>query len=456
MAYGTIVNSQDAKKWLQEYNKTYNNNRAWSQMYAATDLAARQAEASVKQDFAQDVADAYNAVSRQRAQVYSSNLLGSSKETALNEINDALTEAYNSYKASYQQKLSTVQEGRQSAVSQIDQLLQQQAQYYSDYTQEHFNYWTWLNEQLDYETLQNTDFADYYDYTYTVNGQTVNIDQALAILRESKPLETSNFSDTELKNALRSGETLGLSPTINALSTEQLYSKLFDESGKLTKEGTQFFDLVENYYARQGENSQYSFGSYLSTLKDSDLADWATSLNQYDYSKEQQRYLMNYESYRKFVGLDESDATYSSLDTLKYSSDEEFNNLFDDVNKAIDKSLYSTRSKFGIITKYSYKEPSTFVNNISDLASKFKVSSPSFTDFNNATNNLRTLINTYNSLYKEASKPYYRYRRKQKREIIAKYQDVKKQIKEAEQIVKSEQKSIVEELQTTLNNLRSK
>ena len=65
-----------------------------------------------------------------------------------------------------------MQENKQSAISQIDQLLQQQAQYYSNYTKEHLNYWTWLNERLNYDTLKDTDFVDYY--TYDENNEIAN------------------------------------------------------------------------------------------------------------------------------------------------------------------------------------------------------------------------------------------------------------------------------------------
>lgn len=332
MQYGTVINSANVNRWLQQYNRSYNGRSTFSQMYSAIDVAAQQAEASVKYDMAQDVADAYTAALKQKSNVYSAGYRSNVEQSAIDDINLTLQEAYEASLADYNSKISNINTNASASIQQINEILNEQTQQYLDYTNKHFDYLTWLDEQIGYDALKNTEFSQYYNNVYYDSVGSELSESELMHLIRSTDSDFEKYTDAQLLDKIRSEGYKEYSATPVLKTTEDLYGMLFDLSGNINQSGKQFFDLVENYYATSGSASKYSFGSYLSTLQNSDLLKWSMSANQYDYDSSIGRYLTNAEAYKRFVGLDVMDEQYTSSENLKYASNEELNNIYTSLN----------------------------------------------------------------------------------------------------------------------------
>ena len=416
MAYGTVLNFQGANKWLQEYNKTYNNRNTWQQMYAATDLAAQQAESSLKYDFAQDMADAYSAALTQKSNIYSGSYRSGVEQSAISEVDIALKEAYESSLENYQRNVNTIAASKQSSQEQINNLLQQQTQNYIDYTTKHFDYLTWLDEQAGYDVLKNSDFAKYYDYTYNIAGATkadgssYTKDELLHYISTisdefSMTNLLSKMSTDELLEHINTGKLPGVTIANATLKDiDSLYSDFFDDTGKLTKQGRGFFDLTENYYATQGDASKYSIGSYLSTLEDSNLLNWAMSTNQYDYDQTLERNLTNQEAYRKFIGLDKNDAEYSGSDSLKYMTDAKLQTIIRPLKNSIDIDPVKTGKGLQNIRKSSIDD-SKFMKSLEEFTTnyntKYGISMPDITAYKTVVKELNEKLTEYKKTYEK-------------------------------------------------------
>lgn len=332
MQYGTVINSANVNRWLQQYNRSYNGRSTFSQMYSAIDVAAQQAEASVKYDMAQDVADAYTAALKQKSNVYSAGYRSNVEQSAIDDINLTLQEAYEASLADYNTKISTIDKNASASIQKINDALNKQTQQYLDYTNKHFDYLTWLDKQIGYDALKNTEFSKYYNHVYYDSVGSKLSESELMHLIRSTDSDFEKYTDAQLLDKIRSKGYKEYSATPVLKTTEDLYGMLFDLSGNINQSGKQFFDLVENYYATSGSASEYSFGSYLSTLQNSDLLKWSMSANQYDYDSSIGRYLTNAEAYRRFVGLDATDEQYTSSENLKYASNEELNKIYTSLN----------------------------------------------------------------------------------------------------------------------------
>lgn len=293
---GAIFTAEAAKNFLKEANKNYLGQQTWLEAYNALSDAANQTnlnyestiadidkstsrqisdlgidtrlqESLLTQDYSADIAEAYKSAMAQRQNIAASNLGQGFKEKALLDTDLALESAYDSYRRNFlanksnlaSKLVSNVGGIYRSAISskedvykrtqdeleligeaqtELDTMLEKQAQNTADYLNAHFDYLEALYEK-DSEIFNSPDFYDYIDYSLV--GGTL---------------------------------TPGGLKDINAIR-----NMMFDEGGELNERGQMFFKQIENY----GVGSGYTFGDYLYDTN-KELYDWSVGINPYDAS----------------------------------------------------------------------------------------------------------------------------------------------------------------------------
>lgn len=293
---GAIFTAEAAKNYLKEANKNYLGQQTWLEAYNALSDAANQTnlnyestiadidkstsrqisdlgidtrlqESLLTQDYSADIAEAYKSAMAQRQGIAASNLGQGYKEKALLDTDLALESAYDSYRRNFlanksnlaSKLVSNVGGIYRSAISskedvykrtqdeleligeaqtELDTMLEKQAQNTADYLNAHFDYLEALYEK-EPESFSGADFYDYIDYSL-VDGT----------------LTPGGLKDI---NAIR--------------------NMMFDEGGELNERGQMFFKQIENY----GVGSGYTFGDYLYDTN-KELYDWSVGINPYDTS----------------------------------------------------------------------------------------------------------------------------------------------------------------------------
>src|SRR5574344_1818619 len=99
--YGMIYDTSSIKQYLKEANRDYMGRKTWENLYAGIDIAEKQPIGVLKQDYAK----------------------------AIDDIDIALQEAYDTYRRNYLQGESEIQTASAEAVKSVDEALTEQAEY---------------------------------------------------------------------------------------------------------------------------------------------------------------------------------------------------------------------------------------------------------------------------------------------------------------------------------------
>lgn len=318
MKYGNVFTTSDYVNALMKSNRTQNGLKTWSQMYASTDLAAQQAESALKQNYAQEVAKAYSSAEQQKSIVYGSNLSQGYKNAAVDDVDLALNEAYETYRSNYLSSLQEIDAEKMQAQQQISSLLHKQAENTKLYEQAHIDYVKDLWSK--YETSELT---------------TDTVDAHGNIIKGDIPADLWNETgwDRFVKRD-EQGNVIGI------LSDDEIRNLMFDKDGNLTLQGVDIYDMIENDLSSRGYKS---FGSYLAEQDEANktnLVEWATSYNPYDYNGA----LTNAESFKELMGMSSTDDKYLFIERFGGMSEEDINRVignFDEHIANIDNAINS-------------------------------------------------------------------------------------------------------------------
>ena len=275
--YGMVYTSDSAKKHLLENNRDYNNRLTWQNLFNDNALSAQRAENKLVQQYTDASAAAYVAYMQNQNAIRNSGIVGVGKQALLEENNQALVDAYNSYRSNLQEGTTAIQNAALEQEEAINTSLEEQADYTAEYANAHYGYLTELYNR--YEKGENTLFdegSQWYKYTtaepMTGEEDNVMLDDEGNIIYDARRLKTwdelVNTAYDEVQNA-------------DGTITKE-YSSLYDENGNLTLAGVDFFDQLENQIATEGG---YSWGDYLNETNP-ELATWADSYNPYNYTIE--------------------------------------------------------------------------------------------------------------------------------------------------------------------------
>lgn len=273
MKYGNVFTTSDYTDALLKSNRTQSGLKTWSQMYGSIDLAAQQADAALRSNYANEVSEAYANSHAQKSAIYSSNLSEGYKAAAATEIDAALNEAYESYRSNYNKSLLDVEASKADAQSKVTELLTQQAENTKNYEQAHLDYLQYLWSGVESGELTDKDVpAD----LWTQPGW-------------------SRLTATD-----EQGNVTGL------LSEDEIRSMMYDENDNLTLKGVDIYDMIENDLSNRGYKS---FGSFLAEQDEANktnLVEWATSYNPYDYNDA----FTNAGSFKELMGMTSTDDKY--------------------------------------------------------------------------------------------------------------------------------------------------
>ena len=300
--YGNVFSVSDYASALKKSNRNYSGLKTWNQMYAATDLAALQAEGAVKYNYAQNVADAYYSSEQQRRSIGASELGTGYKKAAIQDIDAALNEAYDTYYNNYVSNMASIQEAQAQAQAQTTELLNTQAEYTKQYEEAHINYVKdlWSKTETGELTMTTTD----------EDGNVIEGDLPANFFSEG-PWSKLTKIDADGNRVL--------------LSDDEIRSLMYDANGNLTIAGLDIYDMIENDLAQRGK---FSFGSYLAQqdeANDTDLVDWAMSYNPFDYSVAG----TNAGSFKELVGMASTDDKYSFVERFGGMNEDEINAMMD-------------------------------------------------------------------------------------------------------------------------------
>lgn len=276
MPQGMILTPESAAKQLQENNRNYYNQKTWEKLFSDNNYNAMRAENQLVRDYTQDSAAAYVSYLKNKNTLLNSDIVGEGRQQILNSNEQALQEAYNSYRQNLTQNLQSVENARATNEQAITEQLQYQGEMMSQYNNLHYNYLEELYNQ--YLEGENQLFADELWSRYLTKDQLVDEEGNLMYDEQGNPL----YSDYRLKTQSELTNPSYEEVTLDDGTIRKDYTSLYDEQGNLTVAGVEFFDFIENALATQGG---YSWGDFLSENY-SDVYDWATSYNPYNYTQE--------------------------------------------------------------------------------------------------------------------------------------------------------------------------
>jgi len=307
MPYGFVTTAGQYKEDLKRQNRDYEGRKTWDTMFSNVDLARQQQISSLQQDYSKAIGEAYASAYNNRTAVAASNIGQGYKLSAYDDIDAALEEAYDTYRANYEQNVSSVNQATNEIAANIDETLTNEAQNYKAVSDSLYPYLKDLWNKFDEGELKDNIFYNNPLWTrYT---------------REQKDETTGEIiKDTE-GNVMR-----------ELMPFEDIQSTMYDSDGKITEKGREFIDQMLNDFATNEQYNKYSFGTYLSE-NNPELLDWLNSRDLYNFTAEGTKY----GTYTDMFGPDISDNKYSFIERWGAMNDEEKDNFIKPLMEKWDK-----------------------------------------------------------------------------------------------------------------------
>ncbi len=305
--YGMIYDTSSIKQQLKEANRDYMGRKTWENLYAGIDIAEKQQIGVLKQDYAKAVSDAYATAYNNKVAVGASNIGQGYKAEAMDDIDIALQEAYDTYRRNYLQGESEIQAASAEAAKNVDKALTEQAEYTKKFADAPYEYLKYLFDKYNEGKAEDNIFLTndlWKRYTYEEKDEEGNLTGE----RLLKPWE----------DIAAYGSYDEYTDEFGNLQKE--WTGLYDDAGNLTIKGADFYDQMMNDLSQKGG---YSFGEWLSNY-DEDLYNWSQSYNPYDYTADQR----NVGSFRTMVGLTSTDETYSFIERFGGISRKELDSMY--------------------------------------------------------------------------------------------------------------------------------
>lgn len=302
--YGTVLSTDSIKKELYDMNRDYRQRKSWENLYTGVDIAERQQLGELKQDFAQAMSDAYSSAYQNKQAIGASNMGQGYKAAAIDDVDNALLQAYDTYRKNYLQGKAEIEAGAAEAVENIDAALTTQSSNMKKMSDKPYQYMQYLwDKYREGEDSDNIFLTDPLWKRYT----------------KEELDEEGNVIDTSLKSWEEIMDVGAYEEDENGVKQ---WTGLYDDKGNLTIAGSEFYDFVMNDNATKG---RYSFGRWLAD-NDEELYDWAKSYNPYEYTDAK----TNLGSFNTMVGLTSTDQTYSFIERFGGMTERQVNDLYKD------------------------------------------------------------------------------------------------------------------------------
>lgn len=305
--YGMIYDTSSIKQQLKEANRDYIGRKTWENLYAGIDIAEKQQIGVLKQDYAKAMSDAYATAYKNKVAVGASNIGQGYKAEAIDDIDIALQEAYDTYRRNYLQGESEIQTASAEAVENVNEALTEQAEYTKKFANAPYEYLKYLFDKYNEGNPEDNIFLTndlWKRYTYEEKDEEGNLTGE----RLLKPWEDIAAYGSYDEYTDEFG------------NKQKEWTGLYDDAGNLTIKGADFYDQMMNDLSQKGG---YSFGEWLANY-DEDLYNWSQSYNPYDYTADQR----NVGSFRTMVGLTSTDQTYSFIERFGGISRKELDSMY--------------------------------------------------------------------------------------------------------------------------------
>lgn len=233
-----ILTKEEVIPKLKELNKAYLNDDYFRNLYTTSSLSRQQSDSALDYDYSKAINEAYSSSMRNLDYLNNSALGTGYKEKALMENQNALLDAFNTYKENYAS-------GKQSIMTQFDEV---DSNIYKSYLQQESR----IANEADTLIKYFDEYYNYINYLYENNPEVFNVDSMNGLLTSDK---------TALKSKYDLFSRDGDNPYIN-------------DDGELTEAGKSFFDTIEML----DEEGVPTFGQYLEDTN-KDLWEWARTIS---------------------------------------------------------------------------------------------------------------------------------------------------------------------------------
>lgn len=355
MAQGMILTADSAAKQLMENNRNYYNQKTWEQLFSNNNYAAMKAENQIVKDYTQDTAAAYVSYLKNKNTLANSDIVGESRRQILQSNEQALQEAYNSYRQNLEQNLQSVESARATTEEAINEELQYQGEMMSQYNNLHYDYLEELYNQ--YLAGENQLFNDQLWSRFLTRDQLIDAEGNLVYDENGEP----SYGEYRLKTQSELSNPAYDEVVLDDGTIRRDYTSLYDEQGNLTVAGVDFFDFIENALATQGG---YSWGDFLSENY-SDVYDWATSYNPYNYTQEGSQA----GTFRTMTGRMSTDYTYEFAERFGGLSKAQIDELYSEYTQKANELTQSIEQSGKDKGKEQIESIVSMVDSLQDMAS---------------------------------------------------------------------------------------
>lgn len=288
------MSTNDVARQLYNLNRQYNGEQTWRKLYQDVSINSQLAQSQLSYDYGSAMNEAYLASLQQANAISGSNLGQGYKERLLEDNQAALEEAFNSYRANYQSNLATISQETATANQAITDELTEQAER------------TNLMSEKPYEYLQ---------YLYNTYGE--GDDKENIFLTEDN-WRKYTYTDEDGETHLKTKEML-----LHGDGSDDFQS-FYDKDGNITLAGADFYDQMLNEFGPIRVGKGLSFSEWLKE-NDTELFEWASSANAYDYSDKG----TNFGSFKTLFGMTSTDETYAFIERFGGLSEQRLTAKFD-------------------------------------------------------------------------------------------------------------------------------
>lgn len=385
---GIIYTTDEVKSQLAESNRQYYGQKTWENLYNSIDYAKQEALGLAKQNYSQEMADAYASAYRSDQSILSSNLGQGYKTAALDETEQALQEAYNTYKQNYLSNVATIESNVAKQTASVTDALTTESENTTKLANSFYEYLKAL-----WEKYQEGDVEDNIFYNKEIWNRYTN-----PVLNEkgkaTGELELKSWDEIAAWGAYEDG------------TSGKEWTGLFDDKGNLTIKGVDFYDQMMNSEAVRG--GALSYGDWLYEY-DKDLYEWSSSYNPYNYTEAG----TNLGSFKTMVGLTSTDQTYAFIERFGGMTASEVDNLYSDFESKLNKISEAVNSDKGFDSKDITKDVKGVVKDLKTLTDKLDITADfeaaidmSFDDLaKQVADNAKNTKSNWNMLWTNSLKP---------------------------------------------------
>ena len=338
--YGLNFTATDAKNYITQNTRDNNGVKVWENLFGNATMSAMRQSDILKSDYTNTIAEAYKANIANKDAIAKAGLTNSATQRMLQENNIDLNDVYQQYLQNYQTGMNTIAENYQKTVTAYDEALNTEAQ----------NYVNTYNSAYDYikDELQ---YSDYRGINHELDWLFVN----------DNDLNSENSKYTE--------EQKGQLKTWDQIVRE---GELFDDEGRLTIKGTEFFDYIFN---AQPQMSQFNsdkesrltrgYDEWLSN-KNPELRDW---LNAGGFSE-----------VKKSIGLKGDDDSYHRKEYANATEgDERFKSVALGDDKNVNANIETNETKFR--EAFGYEADDLFNEAMAEFEEDKKVADAKYAEY---------------------------------------------------------------------------